>query len=122
TGMALAVVVVAGALLFKAFGYIRPIFRERGKITAEVTGRLTESLGGVRVIKGYHAEKREEAVFLTGVQRILNNIIRTLTATSLMALVATLLMGLVGAIVMYVGAHKIMAGRMQLGDLVAFTM
>jgi ABC-type multidrug transport system fused ATPase/permease subunit len=122
TGMALAVVLVAGALLFKAFGYIRPIFRERGKITAEVTGRLTESLGGVRVIKGYHAEKREEAVFVAGVQRILNNIIRTLTATSLMGLVATLLMGIVGAIVMFVGANQIIAGRMQLGDLVAFTM
>ena len=122
TGMALAVVVVAGALLFKALGYIRPIFRERGKITAEVTGRLTESLGGVRVIKGYHAEKREEVVFVAGVQRILNNIIKTLTATSLMGLVATLLMGIVGALVMFVGARQIMAGHLQLGDLVAFTM
>jgi subfamily B ATP-binding cassette protein MsbA len=122
TGMALGVVLVAGGLLFKAFGYIRPIFRERGKITAEVTGRLTESLGGVRVIKGYHAEGREATVFLAGVQRILNNILRTLTATSLMGLVATCLMGLVGAMVMFVGANQIIAGRMQLGDLVAFTM
>jgi subfamily B ATP-binding cassette protein MsbA len=122
TGMALAVVLVAGALLFKAFGYIRPIFRERGKITAEVTGRLTESLGGVRVIKGYHAEKREADVFQAGVTRILNNILQTLTATSVMGLVATLLMGVVGALVMFVGARQIMDGRMQLGDLVAFTM
>ena len=122
TGMALAVVVVAGALLFKAFGYIRPIFRERGKITAEVTGRLTESLGGVRVIKGYHAEQREANVFEAGVTRILNNILQTLTATSVMGLVATLLMGVVGAVVMFVGAHQIMTGHMQLGDLVAFTM
>jgi subfamily B ATP-binding cassette protein MsbA len=122
TGMALAVVMVAGALLFKAFGYIRPIFRERGKITAEVTGRLTESLGGVRVIKGYHAEKREADVFEAGVTRILNNILQTLTATSVMGLVATLLMGVVGAVVMFVGARQIMAGHMQLGDLVAFTM
>src|SRR5690242_6386158 len=122
TGMALTVVVVAGALLFRAFGYIRPIFRERGKINAEVTGRLTESLGGVRVIKGYHAEKREADVFEAGVTRILNNILQTLTATSIMGLVATLLMGVVGALVMFVGANQIMAGRMQLGDLVAFTM
>jgi subfamily B ATP-binding cassette protein MsbA len=122
TGMALTVVVVAGILLFRAFGYIRPIFRERGKITAEVTGRLTESLGGVRVIKGYHAEKREADVFQTGVQRLLNNILQTLTATSVMGLVATLLMGVVGALVMFVGAQQIMKGHMQLGDLVAFTM
>jgi subfamily B ATP-binding cassette protein MsbA len=122
TGMALAVVLVAGALLFKAFGYIRPIFKERGKIMAEVTGRLTETLGGVRVIKGYHAESREESVFHGGVERILNNILRTLTATSLMGLVATVLMGVVGAMVMFVGARQIMAGHLKLGDLVAFTM
>src|SRR5579864_5297233 len=80
TGVAAAVVLVVATVLFRVFGYIRPIFRERGKITAEVTGRLTESLGGVRVIKGYHAEEREEKVFAAGVQRILDNIIRTLTA------------------------------------------
>jgi ABC-type bacteriocin/lantibiotic exporter with double-glycine peptidase domain len=68
--------------LNKAFSTIRPIFRERGKINAEVTGRLAESLGGVRVIKGYHAEEREEAVFATGVRRLLENVMRTLTATS----------------------------------------
>jgi ABC-type multidrug transport system fused ATPase/permease subunit len=122
TGIALAVVVFASALLFKAFGHIRPIFRERGKIMAEVTGRLTESLGGVRVIKGYHAEQREEKVFFGGVQRILNNIIRTLTATSLMGLVATLLMGIVGALVMYVGGRQILAGKLELGSLVSFTL
>ena len=70
--------------LNKAFSTIRPIFRERGKINAEVTGRLTESLGGVRVIKGYHAESREERVFTAGVRRLLDNVMRTLTATSLM--------------------------------------
>jgi ABC-type multidrug transport system fused ATPase/permease subunit len=122
TGMALAIVVVFGSLLFKAFGYIRPIFRERGKITADVTGRLTETLGGVRVVKGYHAEEREEKVFGAGVQRILDNIIRTLTATSVMALSATVLMGVVGALVMYVGARQIIAGQLTLGDLVTFTL
>ena len=122
TAMALGVVLVTGILLSKAFRHMRPIFRERGKITAEVTGRLTETLGGVRVIKGYHAESREEDVFSQGVQRILNNILRTLTASSLMGLVATTLMGAVGALVMFVGARQIMAGRLQLGDLVAFTL
>src|ERR1700748_1256779 len=74
--------------LNRAFATIRPIFRERGKINAEVTGRLTESLGGVRVIKGYHAEQREESTFSAGVRRLLDNVMRTLTATSLMGLSA----------------------------------
>ena len=107
--------------LTKAFGTIRPIFRERGKINAEVTGRLTESLGGVRVIKGYHAEEREEAVFAGGVKRLLENIMRTLTATSVMSLSASVLLGVVGAVVTYVGARQIMAGTMSIGGLVSFT-
>ena len=81
----------------KAFKNIRPIFRERGKINAEVTGRLTESLAGVRVVKGYHAEASEARVFAAGVQRLLDNVMRSLTAISLMSLSATLLMGVVGA-------------------------
>ncbi len=121
TGIALAIIVAFGLTLRKAFSTIRPIFRERGKINADVTGRLTESLGGVRVIKGYHAEAREEAVFETGVQRLLNNILKSLTATSLMSLSATVLMGVVGAIIMYVGARQINAKIMTLGDFVTFT-
>ena len=99
--------------LNKAFATIRPIFRERGKINAEVTGRLTESLGGVRVIKGYHAEEREEAIFATGVRRLLDNVMRTLTATSVMSLSASVLLGCGGrGVTMYVGAHQI-AGRIH---------
>ena len=79
TGLALVVVLVFGVVLRKAFSTLRPIFRERGKINAEVTGRLTESLGGVRVIKGYHAEEREETVFARGVQRLLDNVLQSLT-------------------------------------------
>ncbi len=105
----------------RPLGTIRPIFRERGKINAEVTGRLTESLGGVRVVKGYHAEAREEAVFEAGVQRLLNNVLKSLTATSVMSLSATVLMGMVGAIIMYVGARQITAHVMTLGDFFAFT-
>ncbi len=121
TGIALVIIVGFASVLRKAFGTIRPIFRERGKINAEVTGRLTESLGGVRVVKGYHAEEREEAVFQAGVQRLLNNILKSLTATSLMSLSATVLMGVVGAIIMYVGARQITAHVMTLGDFVTFT-
>jgi len=95
--------------LNKAFATIRPIFRERGKINAEVTGRLTESLGGVRVVKGYHAEQREEKVFAAGVRRLLDNVMRTLTATSLMGLSASVLLGVVGAATMYIGGRQMVA-------------
>ena len=121
TGIAVAVILCFVVTLQRAFKTIRPIFRERGKITAEVTGRLTESLGGVRVIKGYHAEQREAKVFSTGVQRLLANVMQSLTAMSLMSLSATLLMGIVGAVVMYIGANEINAGKITLGDFVTFT-
>jgi len=104
----------------QAFTKIRPIFRERGKINADVTGRLTESLGGVRVVKGYHAESREAEVFGGGVQRLLDNVLKSLTATSLMSLSATVMMGIVGAIVWYVGTREILSGSMKLGDLMTF--
>lgn len=121
TAMAAAIIISFGLVLRRAFRTIRPIFRERGKINAEVTGRLTESLGGVRVVKGYHAESREEEVFARGVQRLLDNVLKTLTATSLMSLAATILMGVVGALVMYVGARQILAGSLTLGGFVTFT-
>jgi ABC-type multidrug transport system fused ATPase/permease subunit len=121
TGIALVIIVLFALALRKAFGTIRPIFRERSKINAEVTGRLTESLGGVRVIKGYHAEAREEEVFASGVRRLLNNVLKSLTATSFMSLAATVLMGLVGAVIMYVGARQITAGAMTLGDFMTFS-
>jgi ABC-type multidrug transport system fused ATPase/permease subunit len=121
TAIALAIVVGFALVLRKAFGVIRPIFRERAKINADVTGRLTESLGGVRVVKGYHAEAQEEAVFASGVQRLLTNVLKSLTATSIMSLSATVLMGVVGALIMYVGARQILAGAMTLGQFMTFT-
>jgi subfamily B ATP-binding cassette protein MsbA len=123
TSIAIFFVVAAAFGLSKAFSNIRPIFRERGKISAEVTGRLTESLSGVRVVKGYHAEASEAKVFAGGVQRLLENVMRSLTAISLMSLSATVLMGLVGATVMYVGAREILATppSMTVGGLFAFT-
>jgi subfamily B ATP-binding cassette protein MsbA len=121
TGLALLFIAAFGFGLQKAFGNIRPIFRERGKITAEVSGRLTESLSGVRVVKGYHAEAEEARVFAGGVQRLLDNVLRSLTAISLMSLSATVMMGFVGAIVMYVGARQIIAGTLTLGGFMMFT-
>ena len=106
--------------LNKAFATIRPIFRERGKINAEVTGRLTESLGGVRVMKGYHAEAREEKIFAGGVRRLLDNVMRTLTATSLMSLSASVLLGVVGAATMYIGGHQMSAGTLSPGSYFSF--
>ena len=108
--------------LNRAFATIRPIFRERGKINAEVTGRLTESLGGVRVIKGYHAEEREERTFATGVRRLLDNVMRTLTATSLMSLSASVLLGVVGAATMYVGGHQMVASKLSTGSYFSYNI
>jgi ABC-type multidrug transport system fused ATPase/permease subunit len=115
------VLLLFGFGINKAFATIRPIFRARPKITAEVTGRLTESLGGVRVVKGYHAEEREEKVFAAGVQRLLENVLKTLTATSLMGMSATVLLGLVSAVVMFFGARQILAGTMTTGQLVLYS-
>ncbi|MBV9436066.1 MAG: ABC transporter ATP-binding protein, partial [Acidobacteria bacterium] len=122
TSIAFVCILVFSLALRKAFRTIRPIFRERSKINAEVSGRLTESLGGVRVIKGYHAEDREHEVFSSGVQRLLNNVLRTLTATSVMSLSSTVLLGIVGAVVMYLGARQILAGTLTLGEFFTFTM
>jgi len=108
--------------LKRAFGAIRPIFRERAKIQAEVTGRLAESLGGVRVVKGYQAEQREEHVFSGGIERLLANVLRSLTATSVVNLSASLLLGVVGAAVMYTGARQIAAGSLTIGGFFTYTL
>jgi ABC-type multidrug transport system fused ATPase/permease subunit len=122
TALAFGILLVFGVGINKAFKTIRPIFRARPKINAEVTGRLTESLGGVRVVKGYHAEEREEKVFSAGVQRLLDNVLKTLTATSLMSLSGAGLMGLVSALIMEFGGHKVLSGSMTLGQFFAFNI
>jgi subfamily B ATP-binding cassette protein MsbA len=122
--MTLVTAIAVGSFAFvlsKAFVKIRPVFRERGKITAEVTGRLTESLGGVRVVKGYHAEERETEVFGRGVQKLLDNVFKSLTMMSVMGLSSTVLMGIVSASIMYVGARQIDAGHISLGQFVMFS-
>jgi ABC-type multidrug transport system fused ATPase/permease subunit len=120
--LAFGVLVVFAFGLSLGFKTIRPIYRARPKINAEVTGRLTESLGGVRVVKGYHAEIREEKVFSGGVRRLLDNAIQTLTATSLLSLSATALMGIVSALIMLLGARQILGGTMTLGTFLTFTI
>jgi ABC-type multidrug transport system fused ATPase/permease subunit len=121
TGLAAGLLLVSMVGLRKAFSVLRPIFRERGKINAEVSGRLTESLSGVRVVKGYHAEEREAEVFTTGAQRLLDNVIKSLTTMSMMSFSTTALGGVVGALVMYVGAHQVLAGKITVGQLVSYT-
>lgn len=116
-----AVILVFVLVLQRVFKFIRPIFRERGKIMSEVSGRLNESLGGVRVIKGYHAEEREASVFAAGVHRLLTNIMRTITATSTMSLSATSLLGVIGGIVMLMGGHQVMSGQMTIAQYVQYS-
>ena len=111
-----------GFIALKAFGYIRPIFRERGKINAEVTGRLTETLNGVRVIKGFNAEEQENKGFEVGVDRLYQNVKKSLTATALMTSSSTFLLGMATVGIMGMGGYFIMIGDMSNGDLVSFLL
>ncbi len=115
----LTVFAVVGAFVFVlqyGFKVIRPIFRERGKINAEVTGRLTESLGGVRVVKGYHAEEREHKVFSSGVDRLLDNVMKSLTMTSVLGSASTTVLGVVSALVMWLGGHLVLKSTWTVGS------
>ena len=115
-------VAIFGLISLKAFGKIRPIFRERGVINAEVTGRLTETLGGIRVIKGFNAEKQEIRTFEEGVNRLFLNVKSSLTATSFVTSAATLLLGLASAGIMGIGGYMIMEEDLTFGDFLAFTL
>jgi subfamily B ATP-binding cassette protein MsbA len=121
----LTVFAVVGAFVFVlqyGFKIIRPIFRERAKINAEVTGRLTESLGGVRVIKGYHAEEREAGVFASGVERLLSNVMKSLTMTSILGSASTTVLGLVSALVMWLGGNSVLNHTWTVGDYFSYNM
>jgi subfamily B ATP-binding cassette protein MsbA len=115
-------VAIFAFIALKAFGYIRPIFRARGQINAEVTGRLTETLNGVRVIKGFNAEEQENKSFEKGVERLFLNVKKSLTATALMTSSSTLLLGLASAGIMGMGGYFIMNGSMTYGEFVSFTL
>lgn len=122
TVLVLVPVAIFGLISMKAFSYIRPIFRKRGEINADVTGRLTESLNGIRVIKGFNAEKQEIDSFNTGALRIYDNIKTTLTTTSLVTSSATFLLGLASVGIMGLGGYYIVQGSMTTGDFLSFTL
>jgi len=113
---------IFGFISLKAFAYIRPIFRERGKINAEVTGRLTESLNGIRIIKGFNAENQEISTFAGGVEQIFKNVRKSLTSTSLVTSSATLLLGLATVGIMGISGYMIINEEMTVGDFFAFIL
>mgnify|MGYP003662871149 FL=1 len=122
TFVVLVPVLIFAVVMLKAFSVIRPIFKARGKINAEVTGRLTETLNGVRVIKGFNAEEQENKTFAEGVERLFLNVKKSLTATALITSSSTFLIGLASAGIMGIGGYYIMNGTMTLGDFVQFTL
>ena len=115
-------VLIFAGIALKAFKYIRPIFRARGKINAEVTGRLTETLNGIRVIKGFNAEEQEKKVFEKGVDELYQNVKKSLTATAFMTSSSTFLLGLASAGIMGMGGYFIMNNTMTYGEFVSFTL
>ncbi|PCJ28383.1 MAG: ABC transporter permease [Flavobacteriales bacterium] len=118
----LAPVAVFAVIALKAFGYIRPIFKKRGEINAEVTGRLTETLSGVRVIKGFNAEDQENVAFEKGVERLFLNVKKSLTATAIMTSSSAFLLGLASVGIMGIGGAMIIDGTLTTGDFLAFTL
>jgi ABC-type multidrug transport system fused ATPase/permease subunit len=116
----LVFLVIFGGLMAFAFTRLRPIFRERGKINAEVTGRLAETLGGIRVVKAYRMEAREQREFAAGAARLFQNVKRTITGTSAVTAFATVIVGAIGVLLIFFGGRAIQAGSMTLGDLVMY--
>ncbi len=121
TLFALIPLAIFAVVALKAFKIIRPIFRNRGKINAEVTGRLTETLGGIRVIKGFNAEAQEHDIFKDGVHRLYQNVKKSLTATAVMTSSSTFLLGVATTGIMGIGGYKIMTGVLTLGEFLEFT-
>jgi subfamily B ATP-binding cassette protein MsbA len=122
TGLALVPLAAFGFVSTRAFQTLRPAFRERGKIRAEVTGRLTEALGGIRIIKGFHALEKESEIFHAGVMRIFNNVKTTLTTSSLVSSFGTFFMGMASVMVLGYGSVLITRGELSAGDLVSFIL
>lgn len=122
TLLVLVPMAVFGVISFKAFSYIRPVFRERGQLNAEVTGRLTETLNGVRVIKGFNAEEQEIKTFEDGVEKLYLNVKKSLTSTSLLTSSATFLIGLATVGIMGLGGYYVINDSMTMGDLISFVL
>jgi ATP-binding cassette, subfamily B, putative efflux pump len=122
TFVTLGVLLAFSAGMWYAFRTIRPVFRERGKIWAEVTGRLTETIGGIRIVKTYTAEKREELVFTTGVHRIFRNVARTITTISAITAFGHMVIGAIGVVLILIGGRAILNGDMTLGDFITYLL
>ncbi len=120
TVITILVLLAFGGGMAYAFRTLRPLFRERGKINAEVTGRLTEALGGIRVVKSYTAEKREEIVFTKGAHRLFRNIAKSMTGVSATTAGGTVIVGIIGVLMIWLGGRSILAGEMTLGELIAY--
>ena len=120
TAITILVLAAFGGGMAYAFRTLRPLFRERGKINAEVTGRLTEALGGIRVVKSYTAEKREEIVFTKGAHKLFRNIAKSMTGVSATTAGSTVIVGIVGVLMIWLGGNAILAGEMTLGELVMY--
>jgi subfamily B ATP-binding cassette protein MsbA len=120
TVITILVLLAFGGGMAYAFRTLRPLFRERGKINAEVTGRLTEALGGIRVVKSYTAEKREEIVFTKGAHRLFRNIAKSMTGVSATTAGSTVIVGIIGILMIWLGGRAIIAGEMTLGDLIMY--
>ena len=122
TFVALGVLSLFAVVLLYAFKTLRPLFRERSKINAEVSGRLTESLSGIRVVKAYRAERREALVFSKGAHRLFRIVASTMTGFAAVGAFSTLLLGIVGVAILWIGAHDVLAGRMTIGSFFSFTL
>ncbi len=122
TSVTIIVLGTFGGGMAMAFKRLRPLFRERGQINAEVTGRLAESLGGVRIVKAYTAEKREELVFARGAHRLFRNVAQSLTGVSAVTAFSTLVLGAIGVVMILVGGSSIRSGSMTIGDFVMYLM
>ncbi|MEM7050573.1 MAG: ABC transporter ATP-binding protein [Acidobacteriota bacterium] len=120
TTITLAVLVIFGAIMGFAFSRLRPLFRERGKLNAEVTGRLSEALGGIRIVKVYTAEKREQRIFARGVHGLLRNVAKSVTAVAGVGSLASVLFGGVGVLMMVLGGRAMLSGSMTLGDFIMY--
>ena len=120
TTVTILVLAAFGGGMAYAFNTLRPLFKERGRITGEVTGRLTEALGGIRVVKSYTAEKREEIVFTEGAHRLFRNIARSMTGVSATTAGSTVIIGVIGVLMIWLGGQAIIAKQMTLGDLIMY--
>ena len=122
TSVTLTILVLFGVVMAFAFSKLRPLFRERGKINADVTGRLAETLGGVRIVKAYNVEKREQRVFASGAHRLLRNVAKSVTGVSATTSGASLVVGVIGALMIVIGGRAIIAGQWSVGDLLRYLL